>query len=73
MPGAPPFVAGPVTVGPGMQTFQICANTDPLGNVAGSFNYTVTINGAGVGSITIDQLPGRECGRPRPWPWCRWH
>jgi hypothetical protein len=53
MPGTPPFVAGPVTVGPGMQTFQICANTDPLGNVSGSFNYTVTINGAGVGSITI--------------------
>jgi hypothetical protein len=47
------FAAGPLTVGPGLQTFQICVNTDPVGNVAGIFSTTVTINGAGVGPIVI--------------------
>jgi len=53
IPGTPPFAAGPVTVTPAMQTFAICVNTDPVGNVAGTFSTTVTINGAGVGAITI--------------------
>jgi len=49
----PSFAAGPTVVGPGLQTFQICANTDPLGNVAGNFNTTLTINGAGTGPLTV--------------------
>jgi len=53
IPGTPPFAAGPFTVVPAMQTFAICANTDPLGNTAGFNTATVTINGAGVGSINI--------------------
>lgn len=47
------FAAGPLTVGPGLETFQICVNTDPLGNAVGTFSTTVTISGAGVGTITI--------------------
>ena len=47
------FAGGPITVGPGMTTFQICANTDPLGNQSGTFSSAVTINGAGVGAVTL--------------------
>jgi hypothetical protein len=47
------FAAGPLTLGPGLVTFQLCVNTDPLGNTAGTFSTTVTINGAGVGAINI--------------------
>ncbi len=53
IPGTPPFSAGPFMATPAMQTFQICVNTDPVGNVAGTFSTTVTINGAGVGAITV--------------------
>ena len=49
----PPFAAGPFGVGPGLITFQICVNTDPLGNQTGNFSTTVSINGAGVGAIDI--------------------
>jgi hypothetical protein len=49
----PPFAAGPDLITPAMQTFAICVDTDPVGNVAGTFSATVTINGAGVGSINI--------------------
>jgi hypothetical protein len=73
IPGTPPFAAGPVAVGPGMQTFQICANTDPLGNAAGTFPFTVTINGAGVGAITVPinfivANPGAPGPGPGPGP-----
>ena len=53
LPQTAPFAAGPVQVFPDFQTFAICVNTDPVGNVAGTFSTTVTINGAGVGAITI--------------------
>ena len=53
LPGTPPFAAGPGQITPAMQTFAICVNTDPVGNVSGTFSSTVTINGAGVGAITI--------------------
>jgi hypothetical protein len=53
LPGTPPFSAGPITVTPAMQSFAICVNTDPIGNGTGTFSTTVTINGAGVGPITI--------------------
>jgi hypothetical protein len=36
-----------------MQTFQICANTDPLGAATGSFTSALVINGGGVGPVTI--------------------
>ena len=48
-----PYAAGPVQIIPDFQTFAICVNTDPVGNVAGTFSSTVTINGAGVGAINI--------------------
>ncbi len=51
--GNPSFAAGPFTANPGMQTFQLCVDTDPVGNATGTFSTTVTINGAGVGSITV--------------------
>jgi len=53
LPASPPFAAGPVTITPSVQTFAICGNTDEVGNATGIFSGTVTINGAGVGSITI--------------------
>jgi hypothetical protein len=53
LPITAPFSAGPVTINPDFQTFAICVNTDPVGNVAGTFSSTVTINGGGVGAITI--------------------
>jgi len=53
LPGTPPFSAGPGEVTPAIQTFQICVNTDPVGNVAGIFSSIVSINGGGVGPITI--------------------
>jgi hypothetical protein len=53
IPATAPFAAGPVQVFPDFQTFAICVNTDPVGNVAGTFSSTVTINAAGVGAITI--------------------
>ena len=53
IPGTPPFTAGPVSIDPSMKTFAICVNTDPVGNAAGPFSTTVTINGAGVGPINI--------------------
>jgi hypothetical protein len=46
------YAAGPETVTPGMLTFQVCANTDPLGNTMGVFNSSITING-GLSPITI--------------------
>ena len=48
-----PFPAGPATVNNAMQTMQICANTDQLGNASGTFRTSVVINGAGVGPVTI--------------------
>jgi len=51
--GTPGFAAGPAPIIPAMQTFAICVNTDPVGNAAGTFSTTVTINGAGVGPIII--------------------
>jgi len=53
IPTSAQYAAGPVNINPDMQTFAICANTDPVGNVTGTFSDTVTINGAGVGPITI--------------------
>jgi len=54
IPGTPPFAAGPDNVNPNMQTFAICVNTDPVGNVNNqTFSTVVTINGAGVGPIKI--------------------
>jgi len=48
-----PYPAGPATVNNAMQTLQLCANTDPLGNATGTFRTTATINGAGVGPVVI--------------------
>jgi len=53
IPYTPPMAAGPLSVNPDLQTFAICANTDPLGNAVGTYSKTVTINGAGVGPITV--------------------
>ena len=53
IPATPPFAAGPVQISPDFQTFALCVNTDPVGNVSGTFSRNVVINGAGVGSITI--------------------
>ncbi|MBZ5618408.1 MAG: SBBP repeat-containing protein [Acidobacteriia bacterium] len=52
LPASPPFAAGPVQVNSDMQTFAICANTDPVGNVSGTFSSSVTI-GLGPGAINI--------------------
>jgi hypothetical protein len=52
------FAAGPVTLGPGMQTFQVCANTDPLGNVAGNFSTTINIGGVTIPVNLIVSQPG---------------
>ena len=46
------FAAGPDTIGPGLVTFEICADTDPLGNVTGSYNTSFTVIGEG-GPITV--------------------
>jgi hypothetical protein len=46
------FAAGPETVTPGMLTFQVCANTDPLGDSVGTFTSSFTLNG-GISPITI--------------------
>jgi len=51
--GNPAYAVGPFQANPNMQTFQICVNTDPVGNASGTFSTTVTINGGGVGPITI--------------------
>jgi Beta-propeller repeat len=48
-----PYSGGPVTITPAMQTFAICVNNDSIGNGTGTFSTTVTINGGGVGPITI--------------------
>jgi len=36
-----------------MQTFQVCANTDPLGNRLGTFTQNLVINGGQVGPIIV--------------------
>lgn len=51
--GNPSFSAGPFQANPNMQTFNLCVNTDPVGNAVGTFSTTVTINGGGVGPITL--------------------
>jgi len=47
------FSAGPNNIGIGLQTFQVCANTDNLGNRVGTFTQNLVINGGQVGAITI--------------------
>jgi len=49
-PGSP---YGPFQISDGMQSFEICANTDNLGNAIGTFTQNVVINGGQVGPITI--------------------
>jgi len=49
----PAFSAGPINIGIGLQTFQVCANTDNLGNRIGTFTQNLVINGGQVGPITI--------------------
>ena len=68
IPGTPPFAEGPVTINPSMKTFAICVNTDPVGNAAGTFSSTVTINGAGVGAINIpvNMVIGQSGGTVTP-------
>jgi len=54
IPGNPPFAGGPDIINPNMQTFAVCVNTDPVGNVNNqTFKTTITISGAGVGPIVI--------------------
>ncbi len=50
---AMPSPAGPSIVGSGMQTFQVCANTDAVGNAAGTFSTTITINSSGAAPVTM--------------------
>ncbi|MBZ5627228.1 MAG: hypothetical protein LAQ69_52425, partial [Acidobacteriia bacterium] len=48
------FAAGPTNVGTGLQTFQICADASRLSDVVGTVHTTsITVNGAGVGSVTV--------------------
>ncbi len=51
--GLTPLPGGPATIGSGMQTFQLCANSAVLPNVPGIFNTSVTIQDDGGNSTTI--------------------
>jgi len=47
------FSFGPGNIGIGLQTFQVCANTDPLGNRVGTFTQNLVISGGQVGTVTV--------------------
>jgi hypothetical protein len=58
--GPIPGVAGSgLALGPffnvstGMYVFQVCANTDPLGNATGNFSTTFYITGSGAGPVPV--------------------